>query len=224
MHDTIDRRFDELITAGRTLLAQIPRSPVDPGEPDYWLPKSRLAEYQQWIASASNLLKVVARKGSHYFTEPDRLMARKNDQDGIPSSRFAELLGTLTSAKEEWKHGLLREIEYVVAAATFDDFLDHAAAFHRGGKKLEASVLASAVLEDSMKRIASKHGVSSSGSLDPLVDRLVDAEVFTPVKAKRIKAYAGLRNRALHAEWDQFDLKDVGEVIEGVRELIEDYL
>ena len=47
-------------------------------------------------------------------------------------------------------------------------------------------------------------------SLDPLIDELVKNEVITPVKAKRIKGFAAVRNHALHAEWEEFDIKDVG--------------
>jgi len=47
---------------------------------------------------------------------------------------------------------------------------------------------------------------------------------ITPVKAKRFKGFSGVRNSALHAEWDQIDIKDVGELINGIREMIEQYL
>jgi uncharacterized protein YutE (UPF0331/DUF86 family) len=220
----IEKRFADLITTGDRLLEAVPREQFSDRGRDYWLPNERLPEYRQWMASASNLLKTVARKGSHFFDEPDRLLARKGDQDGFQTTRFAELLGTVKAAYEEWQHGLLRELEYVVAAETFDDFLDHAAAFHRAGKKIEAAVLVSVVLEDALKRIAKKNGVASSGTLDPLIDRLASAGVFTGVKAKRLRAYTGLRNQALHARWDEFDIKDVGEVVAGVKELLEDYL
>ena len=122
-------------------------------------------------------------------------------------------------------HGLLKKIEYIVVATAFDDFLDHAETFHKANMAREAGVLAAVVLEDVIKRIAEKNGVSPSGqSLEPLVDVLVKAQVFTPVKAKRIKAYVGVRNPALHAEWDKFDIRDAGDLITGTRDLIEHYL
>jgi len=146
-------------------------------------------------------------------------------KQGIASHLVQKMYGVLNAAKTEWDHGLLRKIEYIVIAATFDDFLDHAAAYHRGNKKTESSVLASAVLEDTIKKIARKHNVESSGiSLEPLIDELVKVQVFTPLKAKRIKGYAGVRNHALHADWDKFDIRDVGDLIKGTREVIEEFL
>jgi len=43
----------------------------------------------------------------------------------------------------------------------------------------------------------------------------------TSVKAKRWKSYAGVRNSVLHAQWNNFDISDVGDMIKGTREIIE---
>jgi uncharacterized protein YutE (UPF0331/DUF86 family) len=76
-----------------------------------------------------------------------------------------------------------------------------------------------------VKKIAARNNVATAGkTLEPLIDELVTAGVFTPVKAKRVKSHAGVRNYALHAEWNLIDLRDVWELIKGVRSLIEDYL
>lgn len=129
------------------------------------------------------------------------------------------------SVQLEAKAGLLTKLEDQVVATAFDDFLDHASQYHRAGKAKEAAVLASAVLEDTIKRIATKSGVGTSGqSLEPLIDELCKSSVFTPVKAKQLKFFAAIRNHALHAEWDKLDIKDVGAQIAGVRELLDEHL
>lgn len=90
---------------------------------------------------------------------------------------------------------------------------------------MESSVLASAVLEDSIKKIARKYSIDSKDkSLEPLIDELKKTWVFSDVKTKRIKFYSGIRNKALHAEWADFDIHDVGEMIKGLHELIEYFL
>jgi hypothetical protein len=135
------------------------------------------------------------------------------------------MYGVLNSALEEWKAGLLRKIEYIVVAETFDDFLDHATQFHKGNKKIESSVLASVVLEDTVKKIANKNDIDPKGlSLEILINELIKKDVFTPVKAKRIKGFASVRNHSLHAEWEKFDIQDVGGLIKGTRELIDQFL
>jgi hypothetical protein len=37
-------------------------------------------------------------------------------------------------------------------------------------------------------------------------------------------AEAGVRNGALHAKWEDFEISDVGKLITATRELIENYL
>ena len=223
MKEKITQKFDELIKQGRELISNIGRE--SNGRLRFWINEPQIPLYQTWLFSASNLIRVVAPKDSHYFDECNRLVTHEDMATGISSRIVQKMFGLLISAQTEWSKGMLKEIEYVIAAETFDDFLDHADSYHKAGKKIEASVLASAVLEDTIKKIAVKNSIKTKGrTLDPLIDDLKAAGVFTPVKVKRVKAYAGVRNKADHAEWDEFDIKDVGEMIEGIRELIEKFL
>ena len=222
MADDISMRFQSLIDQGNTIASQLPRDEFGHEE---WTGTEKMSEYQSWLASAANLLGVVTTVDSYFAQECDRLMSAESQHSEIRSHTILKMQGLLTSAYQEWQHGLLRKIEHIVAAATFDDFLDHASHYHKGNKKIESSVLASAVLEDTMKRIASKHGVPATGlPLDRLIDDLAKATVFTPVRVKRLKSLAAVRNHALHAEWGKIDIKDVGELIRGVRSLLEEYL
>lgn len=218
----IKARFNALIDRGTQLRSRIPR---DEDGPKYWTRKEEMAEYQAWLSSVANLIVAIAPPGSPFTEQVAAVLKHKCLESGVPSNVFFQMQGLLTSAREEFEHGLLGRIGYVVAAATFDDFLDHAASYHKGNRKIEASVLASAVLEDTVKKIADKNGLSVAGkSLEPLIDDLVKAAVLTPVKAKRVKGLAAVRNHALHAEWDSLDIRDVGNLIAGTRELLEEFL
>lgn len=224
MIENIEERFNELISAGQNLIKAMP---ADEDGPEFWIPERSIAEYQRWIASSANLINLLVTQDSTFGQECAKILGDKNSTstDGITSRMVQKIYGLLSSARDEWQRGLLRKIEYLVAAETFDDFLDHAHAYHKGNKKIEASVLASAILEDTVKKIAKKNGLESKGiPLETLIDEIVKAGTFTPVKAKRVKAFSGGRNHALHAEWDEFDIKDVGNVITGIRELIDTFL
>lgn len=191
--------------------------------PDYWMEDVIAA--QSWIASAANAIQQVAPSGSFFRAELDRLMSNDQLQNGIPLSVVEKVLGLLQSVQLEAQAGLLTKLEDQVVATAFDDFLDHASDYHKSGKIKEAAVLASAVLEDTVKRIAIKSGIETANlSLDPLIDNLTKLDVITQVKAKRLKAYAAIRNHALHAEWEKLDLKDIGAQISGLRELLDDHL
>ncbi len=233
--EDINNRFEALINQGQSLIGTIGPALVkisrdgnktyDQNSYEYWVPQKRIPEFRSWLTSAVNLIHYVAPPEAHIAKECDRFLADDDLKRGVTSSVLVQMLGLLTRAKDEWEQGLLGKIEYIVAGATFDDFLDHAAEYHKGNRKIESSVLASAVLEDTAKKIAQKNGlITENKTLDPLIDESVKANIFTPVKAKRVKSFAGIRNHALHAEWDKFDNSDVGAMIEGIRELIEELL
>lgn len=216
-------RIDALIERGGKLLAQ--RGHNRDYGPDHWVDEHLIPEVQAWMTSSANLVTLLSLPGSYFREELHRITTNDQLKGGAPWALLQKTHGLLLSLKEEAAHGLLRKIEDVVIATAFDDFLDHSAAFHKGNKPREAGVLAAIVLEDTIKRIATKYDVDAAGmSLEHLVDELTKAQVFTPVKAKRIKAYAGVRNPALHAEWDKFDIRDAGELINGTRELIDTFL
>lgn len=223
MKETISIRFDTLIEEGKRLEESI-RGSLLRGPSDM-LDNHRVAEYQAFISSSANLIKSISRPASSYYEQIDSILQHEHLAWGVPIIVFQKILGLLISAKQEWDYGLLRQIEFIFVAETFDDFLDHADSYHKGNKKIEAAVLASAVLEDTIKRIARKNGVEPrSLLLEQLIDELVKADVFTPVKAKRVQSFSGIRNSVLRAEWDDFDIRDVGQLINETRELIMEFL
>jgi len=224
MKEKISQRFEELIKEGQDLVQQLPMWNEDVYQSH--IDCRKVYKYQSWLMSSVNLLHLIAKKDNPYLVECENLSEKGlYGNKGLSPSGFARMQGILLSSKEEWERGLLGEVEYIVAAETFDDFLDNAEQYHKANKHQESAILASAVLEDTIKKIALKNSVDFKGkSLDPIIDELVKSDIITQVKAKRIKAHIGVRNKADHANWDEFDIKDVGEMIKGIRELIEDYL
>lgn len=192
--------------------------------PKHWVDSHLLPDVQAWMSSVANVILLTTIENSYFRQELDRITGAKELSGGAPWPSVQKMHGLLSALKDEAMHGLLRRLEDVVIASTFDDFLDHAQTFHRSNKLREAAVLAAIVLEDTIKRIAVNNNVDAGLSLEPSIEALVKSDVFTSVKAKRLKAYAGVRNSALHAEWDKFDIKDVGELINGTRELIDHFL
>jgi uncharacterized protein YutE (UPF0331/DUF86 family) len=216
MQDHVLKRIDELITRGNAAARS-------QSSQDYWM--QDVVEAQSWFSSAANAIHQVAPPGSFYRSELQRIVELEDLKGGFPVSSVQKLLGLLQSVQLEAQAGLLVKLEDQVVASALDDFLDHATQYHKAGKVNEAAVLASAVLEDTIKRIARKAEIAVGGvSLEPLIDELTKHGVFTQVKAKRLKSYAAVRNHALHAEWEKLDIRDVGAQLSGLRELLDEHL
>lgn len=189
---------------------------------DYWYKSDQIPAVRSWFDSVFNLFRLITTPDMHYYEQVIEISKDPDLKHGAPFWAVQKLCGNLASIIEEIELGLLKKAEYIFTATAFDDFLDHAEHFHKAGKKIESSVLASIVFEDTLRKISEKHNQANSGeSIETIIDNLTKENAWTSVKAKRIKAYAAVRNKALHANWEEFEHRDVGELIKGVRELIE---
>lgn len=222
MDNNILKRLGELISTGQGFVNGIGRSSHGT---DFWISDRDTVLAQAWISSTAFLIKNLAPVKSHYLGELESILDDKNYKNGsnIPYHTVQKLLGVLVAVNVEYNNGSLKEYEYIHFASVFDDFLDHAEHFHKGGKLQEGAVLSSIVLEDTIKKICKKNDVPAAG-VEESIDNLAAAGVFTPVKAKAFKGICGVRQKALHADWEGFDLVDLGKQIKGVKELIADYL
>lgn len=210
MLEEIGKRFQELIPEGQ-----------------HWARRYLANEYYVengaagWLTAAGNLVELVARGRGPYSERAKALLSHRDLGSGVPAHCVEQMVAVLSALYVDWNKGLVRQIEYLISAENFDAFLDHAEKYHKAGLHRESGVLVSSVFEDTIRKLAKKHGLDSNGEVDALIDQLVDREAVTPVAGRRHKAVAALRNKALHAKWDEFDLKDVGSAIKTVRELLE---
>jgi hypothetical protein len=222
--EAIDQRFRELISEGQEHV----RNHFDRGK----TLDTRLAH--GWTVAALNLIHLVTRGRGAYYDQAIKTaeLDLGVDLSGKPftpvmvtASRAIRMHGVLLNAFKDWQAGLLRQFEFIVSAENFDQFLRQAERYHKSGKHIEAGVLVSAVFEDALKKVAQRNGINPSGmTSQEIIDRLRDGDFITPVHARRLEGAAALRNKAMHAEWTEFDLRDVGSVLRTVDELIQQHL
>jgi len=209
---TIARRFAELVVEGKRVVDSIPPS----GSVDV---KNRPAAVS-WLLSVTNLLEISMPENSRYRREATGLLPDVNGT--LWCDRIATVLGVLESAATEWRNGLISSLELRFAGLVFEDFLRQARIHNDEGRTREAAILASAVLEDTVKRLCAKHNIVADGKgLDASINALKGKEILGRVKAERLRSFAALRNQAFHAQWDAFDEGDLRHMIEGLEELLE---
>ena len=77
------------------------------------------------------------------------------------------------------------------------------------------------VFEDAIRRVCRKHDIEERGEkLDGLISALTKSNVLSATKAKRARVAAHVRTKATHAQWDEYDEKDLKTAVEFTEELI----
>jgi len=181
---------------------------------------SAIPDCQYWLAKTIAVLESFLPASSFHFREAVRLSERSHRQGGIIKIDVDALLGHLRFLHDAARGGQLRSLNNQLAAADFGDFLSHARHYVAEGKKIEASVIAAATFEDTVKRLGQAYGVEDLSKLDSTISALKSKGVVSAVEAKQLRYLAGIRNSALHASWDEFTLHAVTDLIEGVERLL----
>ena len=134
-------------------------------------------------------------------------------------------LGVLRAARNDFKHDMLFDMRTRIEAEVFDDFLEQAEYLLSQGYHAPAAVIAGAVLEDGLRKLCVKNGISlpQKPKLDTMNAELAKAGVYKKLAQKRVTANADLRNKAAHGKWDEFSEQDVKEMISSVRTFMEQY-
>lgn len=182
-----------------------------------------------WRDAADFLVENSVPSGSLLLSRLKEIRKTNDAKYDALYRNFQERLAFVKLFKSVIENNELDSWRYAVSAQDFSEFLDHAKDYHKRGNKELAGVIASAVLEDTIKKVATKYGIEllQDGKYkksELLIDELVKANAFNSTKAKIIKSSGALRNKASHANWDEFDIKDVGIMIQNVEQFIADYL
>jgi hypothetical protein len=172
-----------------------------------------------WLVSATNLVAQICKPSNPYY----KAVCERPSEDGTPLGTVVlEVSSVLVRLKEDLSQGLLKAVVEQAQGETLESLLDQAVDYHARGRLEGAGVLVSAVFEDAVRRIASSRELEASGTnLDALITGLERAGVCSAVAARRWRAVAALRNKALHAQWNDFTLQDIGAAITLVKEIVE---
>jgi len=139
---------------------------------------------------------------------------------------IAALAGVARALRADLASGYMQTVEELAHADVFSDFLEMAAELHGSGYKDAAAVIAGSVLEDHLRKLAERAGVAAvkdDGS--PKKASLLNAELakagaYNKVEEKAVTAWLDLRNKAAHAEYDEYDDGQVAALIRDVRDFM----
>ena len=141
------------------------------------------------------------------------------------------LEGVLRALQREWCGDRLQTFTELVHAEMFGDMLKAAAyLLEEGGYHGPAAVMAGAVLEQHIRRLCEKNGISTTttakdGETIPKKLEAMNAELQSRYAngkqdQKEVTTLAGLRNQAAHGEFEKFDEGQVDLMIQSIRGFI----
>ena len=132
----------------------------------------------------------------------------------------------LKAVREDIEDGYLTDVRTLVSAEVFADFLEMAEHLLEAGYVHPAASLTGAVLENGLRRIATRNSikVKAREDLSSLNHKCANAEVYNRLVQKKLEVIIGIRNSADHGKFDEYSEEDVSDMVRGVKMFLGDYL
>lgn len=175
----------------------------------------------EWGLRCLNVIRRVFGADSDYYE------AFKEQSSGFGCfdnyGYVAQGLSILKAAKDDYEKGYLFDTRILIQAELFDDFLQQASHLLENAYYGPAAVIAGCVLEDGLRKLCQQNNVvlQPKTAIDRMNVELAKAGVYDTLLQKRLTALADIRNKAAHGKWNEFDAKDVEQMIQQVRLFME---
>lgn len=207
----LSQRFAELDTAFQAIQFKAPGPNV---LGDYYAADN--AAWCRWTASAASLIKGVCGPDSTYFKTFD---ATATECRGGRSD-LQRLFGVFQAAHEAYDKDLLFDLETETAADVFGSFIAAAKAAMKEDKNV-AAVIASAALEDVLKRYATRNGLNvESKTMATVINALKSKGLVSGAQKSLLDGMLKTRNSALHADWSEITGPEVSSLIGFVEQFL----
>ncbi len=165
--------------------------------------------------AGSPQVKDLAQKGESFAT--------RFHSTGLDNNLYEVAVGALQNLKAEIDGGLIVGLQKTITGNVLADFLQLArAALNEAGDdaKNVASVLAAALFEDTLRRLASVNGLAHSEKLQDTLTSLKESGVMQGSQVGIANSYLNFRNSALHAQWERVERESVASVLGFVEQLL----
>jgi len=150
----------------------------------------------------------------------DHVYAKQFEKEVInPSTYYSKPgMSILKAVKQDIEKGYLTNLQTLVSAEIFSDFMGMSKHLLDQGYWHPAASLIGAVLEDSLRTIAKNRGLSvqASDDLASLNGKCSTAKIYNSIASKQIALWTDIRNKADHGEFDRIKSQDVIDMHTGV--------
>ncbi|OHE82704.1 MAG: hypothetical protein A2107_04225 [Verrucomicrobia bacterium GWF2_62_7] len=137
------------------------------------------------------------------------------------ATHIGGLRNIVSSAKDDYEAGLGANLQVSLSGEVLGDFVALAKQALSDGHKDVAAVLASAALEDALKRFARLNGVDTDGkSMQDIVGALKAKGLVGGAQKTLFETMPKIRDYAMHAEWGKLDPASVSSLIGFVEQFL----
>jgi hypothetical protein len=201
-NDLILKRLTELADAGRQI------KPTDINE--YGSRTLDLAVWEKWATSVLNILqRAFSEDSAHY-----RNFSKAHTDFRGYFSDFQTGFAIFLSAKEDYEGGYILNLQEQISGEILGDFVGLAKSAFAEGYKDVAAVLASAALEDALKKLARTKGLDvGDRSMQEVVSALKTKGLVSGAQKSLLDTMPKLRDYAMHANWQKLSEADVNGLI-----------
>ena len=178
------------------------------------------AEQTEVYTSLAALIQRLAPPATYYYTRFQRLTKDGLSYHGIPT-----LVGIAQALRTAYASGYLHEIEELIHADLFADFLAMGEYLLEEGYKDPAAVIIGGVLEEHLRKLCLKNSIditinSRFKKADMMNADLARSNVYNRLDQKNITAWLDLRNKAAHGKYGEYTDDQVNLSLLGIRDFI----
>jgi hypothetical protein len=201
-NELVIQRFSELEE-------QLKKLPIIPGDSQS-SPYVDSQSWQKWTTSVLNILERIFKKDSSHYTNFKYIY----DKKGNNLHALREATGVFLAAKEDYENNYLFTLESSLTGELLGDFVTLAKEALTEGYKDVAAVLASAALEDTLKKYATSKGLEvGTKNMHEVVNALKSEGLVTGAQKSLLDIMPKLRDYAMHANWDKITPAEAGGII-----------
>jgi len=170
----------------------------------------------------SSTVQQFSPPGSQYEANLKDMLKKS---DGTNAYFLPHLAGMLLALREAYEAGYLRTVEELIHADLFADFLEKARYLLSEGYKDPAAVIAGSVLEEHLRKLCIRTGITveTGGRLkkaDALNAELATRGAYSKLDQKSVTAWLDLRNKAAHGKYSEYSREQVALTIQAVRDFL----
>lgn len=185
--------------------------------------KEEVGESQYLLSKTFALIDKITGINKYHLTEISNCIQNSKRQGGIAVQNLQQLIGQLMFIKDGLENNWITKLQYEIEGNEMLEFLNHSIRYCEENRKIEGSIISSAIFEDTIRKIGKKNDIENR-SLEQVLNGLKATGVFSKVFVEKLKYYLAVRNRSLHASWHEFEIDDIKQLNLDLENLIKDYI